>query len=127
MGRKIKNLLFFCLLFFIHSCVIVINPETQKKEPQKDTTLETQTFKRTVAVPVLPDDVKILNRIGESANERGNYNKAVKCYKKAIEINPNFIISYHNLGVTYFNQGKYKESKKQFKKYELLQEIKNKK
>ena len=121
-----KRLSVFIFLFFFSSCVVIIKQEVVKKkeETKKETKAifnRPQTFKRTVYAPSVPDDPEILNQLGESANERGNYDKAIKYYKKAIELNPNFISSYHNLGVSYFNKGKHKEAKKYFKEYEIRQ------
>ncbi len=38
---------------------------------------------------------------GNQEGEKGNYKKALKHYKKAVEIDPNFTFAWDNLGVTY--------------------------
>lgn len=38
-------------------------------------------------------------------DQLGEFDKATKAYKKAIELNPDFVDSQYNLGILYYNQG----------------------
>ena len=38
----------------------------------------------------------------------------LNCFKKSIEINPNFLHAYHNIGSIYIQIGKFDEAKKNF-------------
>ncbi len=46
----------------------------------------------------------------------GEYKKSEESLLKAIELNPNFFWYYYNLGVIYFQQGRYKDAVKMFDK-----------
>jgi tetratricopeptide (TPR) repeat protein len=41
---------------------------------------------------------------------KGEYLKAIAYYQKALEVNPEFILCYHNTGVSYFLLGEYNKS-----------------
>ena len=45
-----------------------------------------------------------------------NINNSITFFKKAIELNPNYINALYNLGVVYFEIDKYEESSVYFKK-----------
>ena len=111
------------VVFFINSCVGLM------KKPQKKTQVIKihKKFKRTIQITPLPDNIDILNKLGERANESGDYKKAIKCYKKAITIKPKHLEAYHNLGVSYFNLGEKSKAKKYFKLYDKLNERAQKK
>jgi tetratricopeptide (TPR) repeat protein len=45
-----------------------------------------------------------------------NYEEAIKCFKKAIAINPNYIEAHYNLGITYHDKGMLDEAITEYKK-----------
>jgi len=44
------------------------------------------------------------NELGLKAMEKGDYDKAIEYFKKAIEIDPNYAIAYYNLALAYGNE-----------------------
>ena len=36
---------------------------------------------------------------------KGNYDKEIECYQKAIEINPDYANAYYNIGLAYYRKG----------------------
>ncbi len=56
------------------------------------------------AVAQDPENFSLWNVYG-LAHEESNMDEAIKGYKKAIELNPDFFDPYYNLGTIYFNQG----------------------
>jgi len=58
---------------------------------------------------------------GQKASQAENYKKAIKYYKKAIEIDPNFPYALDNLGLTYRKTGQYNKALEAYaKSIELL-------
>ena len=55
-------------------------------------------------------DVAEIQRIAMSYYNRGEYEKAVEEYKRAIEINRESVEAYYHLGMAYSSLGKYKEA-----------------
>ena len=61
---------------------------------------------------------EILNNLGISYNDMGDYGKAIECYKKALEIGKNALgnnhldiaLYYNNLGSSYYSIGDYKRA-----------------
>ena len=61
---------------------------------------------------------EILNNLGISYNDMGDYGKAIECYKKALEIgknalgnnHPDIALYYNNLGSSYYSIGDYKRA-----------------
>ena len=45
--------------------------------------------------------------MGFAYDNKGNYNKAIECYEKSIEINPQNDQAYYNMGIAYGNKGNY--------------------
>ena len=39
---------------------------------------------------------------GEAAERNGNYGEAIKCYNKAIKLDPNYAKAYYFLGISYY-------------------------
>ena len=66
-------------------------------------------------------ELEIWNEIGEIYSHTGEYEKAIRTYKKAIELSPDFSQSYKNLASIYVLQGRHAEAIPLFKKgIELL-------
>lgn len=55
-------------------------------------------------------DVAEIQRTAVSYYNRGEYEKAIEGYKRAIEINPVSVETYYHLGMAYSSLGKYKEA-----------------
>jgi Tfp pilus assembly protein PilF len=55
-------------------------------------------------------DVAEIHRTAVSYYNRGEYEKAVEAYKRAIEINPDSAEAYYHLGMAYSSLGKYKDA-----------------
>ena len=44
---------------------------------------------------------------GNNAGDKKEYDKAIECYQKAIEINPDFADAYYNMGIAYRHKENY--------------------
>ena len=53
---------------------------------------------------------------GNTAYDTQNYDEAIKCYKEAIALDPDFVSAYYNLGVIYGKKGMLDESIAAYKK-----------
>ncbi len=58
---------------------------------------------------------------GNLAFSDKEYDKAIAYYKKSLVVNPDFVLGYHNIGVSYFLMGEYNKSITNFEK--ILEEI----
>jgi glycosyltransferase involved in cell wall biosynthesis len=56
------------------------------------------------------------SNLGIIYSKKGEYNKAIRKFEKAINLNPNFASAYFNLGVVYKTKGKYNKAKEFFNK-----------
>ena len=50
-------------------------------------------------------EASLHEKIAEITKDPSDFNKAVECYKKSIEKNPNYVYGYYGLGAMYFNSG----------------------
>ena len=50
------------------------------------------------------------NNKGNVLDKQGKFNEAIKCYDKAIGINPNYVDAYNNKGNALYKQGKFNEA-----------------
>ncbi|MBD3425716.1 MAG: tetratricopeptide repeat protein [Candidatus Omnitrophica bacterium] len=57
-----------------------------------------------------------LNRTGVEQGKRGEFDKAISSFKKAIELDPNYPETYNNLGFAYYKKGEYYLAEEYFKK-----------
>ncbi len=57
-----------------------------------------------------PHKARGFNQLALAYGDRRNYRHAILCYKKAIEINPEFDSAYLNLGTAYAARGKHKKA-----------------
>ncbi len=61
-----------------------------------------ETMKKLEALGYLaPDNADAHNNLGQRYQQRGEYEKAIEAYRKAIEMRPNFHTAYNNLAVCY--------------------------
>ena len=63
-----------------------------------------------------PDLVRPFNNLGEAYDKLGNYDKAIKEFKQALKINPNYFFGLNNLGNIYGKQKNYIEAISYFQK-----------
>ena len=56
------------------------------------------------------------SNLGVAWYERGDYDKAIKYYTRAVELDPDFVEAYNNLGVSYAKQGNYGQAIDCYKK-----------
>ena len=57
-------------------------------------------------------DENFWKKLGDENFKKEKFDDAIKCYKEAIEINPNFSAAWNNLGYTYIKLGRIDEAKK---------------
>jgi tetratricopeptide (TPR) repeat protein len=53
---------------------------------------------------------------GNTAYEAKNYDEAIRCYKKATELDPDFASAYYNLGIIYAAKGMFDQAFSAYKK-----------
>lgn len=63
-----------------------------------------------------PHLAEMHNNLGNTYRKKGLYDKALREYKKAININPRFAEAYNNLGVTFADMGELRRAVRQFRK-----------
>jgi tetratricopeptide (TPR) repeat protein len=49
-------------------------------------------------------------KIGNNNDHISNFEKAIEAYKKAIKINPDSDGAHHNIGLAYYNLGKFEKA-----------------
>lgn len=54
--------------------------------------------------------------MGNAYDEKLEHDKAIKCYNRAIEIDPNYIKPWNNMGVAYINKKEYDKAIECYKK-----------
>ena len=53
------------------------------------------------------DEAKFYDNRGVTYHRKGEIDKAIEGYNKAIELNPDSAITYRNRGVAYYNKGRF--------------------
>jgi tetratricopeptide (TPR) repeat protein len=64
-----------------------------------------------------PDDERAQVRLGDFYFARDNAAMAIRSYRKALELTPEFVVPYRRLAEAYASGGKFKEAEKATKKY----------
>ena len=59
---------------------------------------------------------------GLDHHDREDYDEAVRCYRRAIELNPAMVVAYNNLGMVYIDKGLFEEAVSALAKTVLLDE-----
>jgi arylsulfatase A-like enzyme/Tfp pilus assembly protein PilF len=72
-------------------------------------------FRRVVAIDSSSADA--YNQLGLIYDDLKEYEMAIVNYRRALELAPDFVEVHSNLGVTYFNMGRYLESMEEFETY----------
>ena len=54
--------------------------------------------------------------LGLAYSTQGNYDKAIECYQKAIDLDPKYSDAYNNLGSVYYTQGNYDKAIEYYQK-----------
>jgi len=68
------------------------------------------------------DDRSYYYDLGVSHYDKGDIDKAISAWKRAIEINPDFVDAYYNLGNAYDEKGMFYESVSVWRKaYSMIQ------
>lgn len=68
------------------------------------------------------NDPQVWKKSGNEFFNKGQYEDAIKCYNHAIELNPNFIDAWNNLGLALLKLGKIDEAKQCNEKVKLIKE-----
>jgi len=66
------------------------------------------------AIAVRPDDAMMWNKLGATLANGNKSEQAVNAYRRALELNPGFIRSRYNLGISCINLGAHREAVEHF-------------
>jgi tetratricopeptide (TPR) repeat protein len=83
--------------------------ETAERSPMPAGPLVDRDFNRVIPVEELDVDAsnpQSLAILGDKYFEKRNYNQAIEIYKKVLEINPNDVDTYNDLGLAYYYTGR---------------------
>lgn len=101
---------------FIFSILTILTLTTTDSANPFSTHYQTKIFHLLNQLHNDPHNGKISNTIGFYYYEMKNYPEAIKYYKKAIELTPDYPLSYNNLGVIYLQTEEYEQAKEYFRK-----------
>lgn len=73
-------------------------------------------FKATAAS--MPDNPRVLTGLGIVADEAGRHADARSFYKRALEVEPNPVQAFYNIGKSYYDEGDWRSAKSWFEKLE---------
>lgn len=59
---------------------------------------------------ITPQYYRVPASLGEALYNKGKVDEAIACYKKAIDLNPDYAGGYNNLGIMYYEQNKMDEA-----------------
>jgi tetratricopeptide (TPR) repeat protein len=71
---------------------------------------------------MFPNKLLELKNSGDKFVQSGNFEEAIKCYKEAIDLNPDYSAVWNNMGYVYSKLGKTEEARNCKEK---INEIKN--
>jgi Flp pilus assembly protein TadD len=67
-----------------------------------------------------PNDPYVLNEKAQYAFMRGDFDEAEQLYERLVNIDPNWVISYNQLGYIYMSRGRFAEAEERFKSYRFV-------
>ncbi|MGD9254072.1 MAG: tetratricopeptide repeat protein, partial [Holophagae bacterium] len=67
-----------------------------------------------------PNDPYVLNEKAQSEFSKGNFDEAERLYERLVNIDPNWVISYNQLGYIYMSRGRFAEAEERFKSYRFV-------
>ncbi|MDP7162787.1 MAG: tetratricopeptide repeat protein, partial [Phycisphaerae bacterium] len=67
-----------------------------------------------------PYNYRAWNNRGVAHGQKGNHDKAIRDYTRAIELEPNYVRAYNNRAVAYFYNGNYDKARADAKKAQVL-------
>ncbi|OGC52082.1 hypothetical protein A2W32_01790, partial [candidate division WWE3 bacterium RBG_16_37_10] len=106
-----KRIKYFVPVAVVLICILYgIKSFSRSFDWQSSKTLWLSTSKHT------PQSARVFNNLGDAYGNEKDFDKSVKAFTRAIEIDPYYADAMHNLGNTYFEMGLYKEAKLQFEK-----------
>ena len=111
-----KRCLFLYQFLFISSILTILNLTIAYSANPFSSVYQTKIFHLLNQLHSNPHNGKISNAIGFYYYKMNNYSEAIKYYKKAIELTPDYPLSYNNLGVIYLQTEKYKQAEECFRK-----------
>jgi len=72
------------------------------------------------AVQELPDDPFVLRQAAQDRWEAGDFERAEQLYRHLLEVNPNWLIAYNNLGYLAMRQGRFAEAEELLTTYRFI-------
>jgi tetratricopeptide (TPR) repeat protein len=112
--NKLRSFLYRFL--FIFSVLTILNLSIAYSAHPFSTRYQTKILHLLNQLHSDPHNGKISNAIGFCYYKMKNYPEAIKYYKKAIELTPDYPLSYNNLGVIYLQTEKYEQAEECFRK-----------
>ncbi|MEQ9309080.1 MAG: tetratricopeptide repeat protein [Balneolaceae bacterium] len=77
-------------------------------------------FQAKAAVKIAPLSLPALNDLAQAQAILGNYDEAIKLFKKVIDLDPNFRAGYEGMALAYVEKKDFKNARKQINKYVKL-------
>lgn len=68
----------------------------------------------------IPDDPYVLNAKAQRAFALGNFEEAEPLYRRLVDIAPNWVIGYNQLGYINMSEGRFAEAEERFKSYRFI-------
>jgi tetratricopeptide (TPR) repeat protein len=68
----------------------------------------------------IPNDPYVLNAKAQRAFALGNYDEAEPLYRRLVDIAPNWVIGYNQLGYINMSEGRFAEAEERFKSYRFI-------